>query len=114
MIPKQCSPEIPADKDWMALLLSDKSFQVWATPMDRKVITGIPPLELCIREQEMPYHHQAAYRNVATKLTDIMANHIDKFIKKGLFPRSNSAKYTSPTVIAPKATPFFRLAVAYR
>ena len=98
-----------------ALLLSDKAFRVWATPMDRTGITGIPPLELDIREHEMPYHHRATCRNVPTQLTDIVANHIEKFIQKGLFDRSNSAKFTSPTVIAPKATdPFFRLAVDYR
>ena len=78
----------------MALLTSEKAFKVWATPMDKIGITGIEPLELQFREHEMPNDHRAKCRNVPVQLTDIISNHIDKFLAKGLFSRSNSA---SPT-----------------
>ena len=114
-IPQQLTQELLDDPEWMKLMLSEKAIKTFGEPMDGRGIQGIPDLELRFREHDMPPDHRAQCRNVPAQLVDIVEKHIEKFIDKGLFSRSKRPHYTSPTVIAPKATdPFFRLAVDYR
>ena len=97
----------------MEFLLSEDATKVWASKVTG--MTGIPDLELKFDELNMPTEHRAQTRKVPLQLVEIVTEHILKLIDEGLFFRPNRPAYTSPTVIAPKATdPFFRLAIDYR
>ena len=110
-IPGQVEARLLKKKEWMDA--SEDAIKVWASKVTG--MTGIPALELKFDELNMPTEHRSQTRKVPLQLVEIVTEHILKFMDEGLFFRASRPAYTSPTVIAPKATdPFFRLAIDYR
>ena len=112
-IASQIHPRLLNDPDWKDFLLGAEAIKVWASKVTG--MTGVDPLELTFDTLNMPSEHRAQCRKVPLQLVEIVMKHIGKYIDEGLFMRARRPAFTSPTVIAPKATePFFRLAIDYR
>lgn len=113
-IPFQVADWVLHDPEFMKILLSPEAMQTFGEPLDGRGILGIPDLELD-SSHEIPTSHRARCRDVPQAILPIIEDHLQGCIDKGLFETSNNAKYTSPIVIAKKATaPFFRVAIDYR
>ena len=112
-ISSQIHPRLLEDPDWKDFLLGSEAMKVWASKVTG--MTGVDPLELTFDTLNMPSEHRAQCRKVPLQLVEIVTKHIGKYIDEGLFMRARRPAFTSPTVIAPKATePYFRLAIDYR
>ena len=112
-ISSQIHPRLLDDPDWKDFLLGPEAMKVWASKVTG--MTGVDPLELTFDTLNMPSEHRAQCRKVPLQLVEIVTKHIGKYIDEGLFMRARRPAFTSPTVIAPKATePYFRLAIDYR
>ena len=88
--------------------------QTFGEPLDGRGILGILDLDLDF-DHEIPSSHSAKCRDVPQEIIPIIEAHLKGYLAKGLFEPSPRARYTSPIVIAKKATtPFFRVAIDYR
>jgi hypothetical protein len=113
-IPLQVADWVLADPEFMKILLSKEALQTFGEPLDGRGILGIPDLDLDF-DHEIPTSHSAKCRDVPQEIVPIIEAHLKGYLAKGLFEPSPRARYTSPIVIAKKATtPFFRIAIDYR
>lgn len=113
-IPLQVADWVLEDPEFMKVLLSKEAMQTFGEPLDGRGILGIPDLELEF-DHEIPTSHRAKCRDVPQAILPIIEDHLNGYLSKGLFEPSRMARYTSPIVIAKKATtPFFRVAIDYR
>ena len=113
-IPSQVADWVLEDPEFMAALLSKEALQTFGEPLDGRGILGIPELDLDF-DHELPSSHSAKCRDVPQEIVPIIEAHLRGYLDKGLFEPSPRPRYTSPIVIAKKATfPFFRIVIDYR
>ena len=113
-ISTQLAPWCLEDERMMQLMLSDEARFVFGTPLDGRGIQGIPDLHLDF-DPDIPKDHRAKCRDVPQQIRHIIEEHLQSYLDKSLFEMSYKAMYTSPIVIAKKATPpYFRVAIDYR
>ena len=113
-ISTQLAPWCLEDDRMMQLMLSDEARFVFGTPLDGRGIQGIPDLHLDF-DPDIPKDHRAKCRDVPQQIRHIIEEHLQSYLDKNLFEMSYKALYTSPIVIAKKATPpYFRVAIDYR
>ena len=110
----QVDKRVLEDEEFMQILLSKEALQTFGEPLDGRGILGIPDLDIDF-SHDIPTSHRARCRDVAQQILPIIEDHLEAYLSSGLFEPANTARYTSPIVIAKKATTsFFRIATDYR